>query len=125
MWELRIFYSDSNGDVAANPKTLKKYSKKLAREQRKFSRKAKGSNNRNKQRIIVARIHEKIANIRKDYLNKVSTKLVKENQLIGIEDLQVRNMLKNHLLAQAFLMYHGRSFSECLNTRQCRMVAEW
>lgn len=123
---IKDFYSDSNGDVAANPKTLKKYSKKLAREQRKLSRKAKGSNNRNKQRIIVARIHEKIANIRKDYLNKVSTKLVKENQLIGIEDLQVRNMLKNHQLAQAISDVSWSEFFRMLEYKAvphgCRVV---
>ena len=123
---IKDFYSDSNGDVAANPKTLKKYSKKLAREQRKLSRKAKGSNNRNKQRIIVARIHEKIANIRKDYLNKVSTRLVKENQLIGIEDLQVRNMLKNHQLAQAISDVSWSEFFRMLEYKAvphgCRVV---
>ena len=98
---IKNFYSDSNDNVVANPKILSKYSKKLTKTQRKLSRKVKGSHNCNKQRIIVARIYEKVANIRKDYLNKLSTKLIKENQLIGIEDLKVKNMMKNHKLAKA------------------------
>lgn len=98
---LKEFCSDSNGNVVENPRILKRFSKKLARAQRKLSRKKKGSKNRNKQRIIVARIHERIANARKDFLHKISTKLVRENQTIGIEDLQVSNMIKNHKLARA------------------------
>lgn len=98
---IKSFYVDSNGNIVENPRILKQKSKKLAREQKKLSRKKKGSKNRNKQRLVVARIHEKIANIRKDFLHKTSTKLVSENQTIGIEDLQVRNMMKNHKLAKA------------------------
>lgn len=66
-----------------------------------LSRKTKGSSNRNKARIKVARQFEKISNERKDFLQKLSTKLVKENDIICIEDLQVKNMVKNHKLAQA------------------------
>ena len=98
---IKSFYVDSNGNIVENPRILKQKSKKLAREQKKLSRKKKGSKNRNKQRLVVARIHEKIANIRKDFLHKTSTKLVSENQTICIEDLQVRNMMKNHKLAGA------------------------
>lgn len=98
---LKHFYSDSNGNIVDNPRILKQMSRKLEREQRKLSRKKKRSKNRNKQRIIVARIHERISNARKDFLHKTSTKLVSENQTIGIEDLQVRNMMKNHKLAGA------------------------
>ena len=63
--------------------------------------KAKGSNNRNKARIKVARLQERIANIRKDFLHKESTRLVRENQLIAVENLKVKNMLRNHKLAKA------------------------
>ena len=67
---IKEFYSDSNGNVVSNPKLLEKSSKKLRREQRKLSRKKKGSNNRNKQRIRVAKVHEKITNQRNDFLQK-------------------------------------------------------
>lgn len=98
---LKEFYSDSNGNTVANPRILKRLTKKLTREQRKLSRKVKGSNNRDKQRIRVARVHEKISNIRKDFLHQVSTRLIRENQTIAIEDLKVKNMMKNHKLAKA------------------------
>ena len=98
---LKEFYSDSNGNTVVNPRVLRKLTRKLIREQRRLSRKMPRSNNRNKQRVRVARVHEKIANIRKDFLHKVSTQLVRENQTIAVEDLQVKNMLKNHRLAKA------------------------
>ena len=74
--------------------------RKLMREQRKLSRKEKGSGNRNKQRVKVALVHEKITNQRKDFLQKQSTMLIRENQTICIEDLKVKNMMRNHKLAQ-------------------------
>lgn len=98
---LKEFYSDSNGNTVANPRILRKWSRKIAKEQRKLSRKMPRSHRRNKQRIRVARIHEHIANIRQDFLHKLSTKLVRENQTIAIEDLKVKNMMKNHKLAKA------------------------
>ena len=70
------------------------------REQRKLSRKEKNSNNRNKQRVKVALIHEKITNQRNDFLQKQSTMLIRENQTICIEELKVKNMMRNHKLAQ-------------------------
>lgn len=97
---IKEFYSDSNGNVVSNPKYLEKTMRKLIREQRKLSRKQKNSNNRNKQRVKVASVHEKIANQRKDFLQKQSTLLIRENQTICIEDLNVKNMIRNHKLAQ-------------------------
>lgn len=97
---IKEFYSDSNGNVVSNPKFLEKSSKKLRREQRKLSRKKKGSNNRNKQRIRVAKVHEKITNQRNDFLQKISTMLISENQVICIEDLKIKNMVRNHKLAR-------------------------
>lgn len=97
---IKEFYSDSNGNVVPNPKYLEKSMRKLIREQRKLSRKQKGSNNRNKQRVKVALVHEKIANQRNDFLQKQSTMLIRENQTICIEELKVRNMMRNHKLAQ-------------------------
>ena len=95
------FYSDSNGNVVNNPKYLEKSMRKLAREQRRLSRKQKGSNNRNKQRIRVAKIYEKITNQRNDFLQKQSTMLVSENQTICIEDLNVKGMIRNHKLTKS------------------------
>lgn len=97
---IKEFYSDSNGKVVSNPKYLEKSMNKLIREQRRLSRKEKGSNNRNKQRVKVALVHEKITNQRKDFLQKQSTMLIRENQTICIEDLKVKNMVRNHKLAQ-------------------------
>lgn len=97
---IKEFYSDSNGNTVSNPKYLEKSMRKLVREQRKLSRKEKDSSNRNKQRIKVALIHEKITNQRNDFLQKQSTMLIRENQTICIEDLNVKNMMRNHKLAQ-------------------------
>lgn len=90
---IKEFYSDSNGNVVSNPKYLEKSMRKLIREQRRLSRKPKGSNNRNKQRVKVALVHEKITNQRNDFLQKQSTILIRENQTICIEELKVRNIL--------------------------------
>lgn len=98
---IKSFYTDSNGSSIANTKILTRLSKKLAREQRKLSHKMPRSVNHNKQRIRVARVYEYITNIRKDFLHKLSTKLVRENQTIAIENLKVSNMRKNHKLAKS------------------------
>lgn len=73
---------------------------KLVKEQRRLSRMTKFSKNWNKQRIIVARLHEKITNQRNDFLHRESTKLLRENQIICIEDLNVKGMVHNHKLAK-------------------------
>jgi len=98
---LKDFAVLSNGEVFGNPKFFRTSELKLAKTQRKLSRRIKGSSNWNKQRIKVARIHEKITNTRTDYLQKISTHIVKNHDMIAIEDLQVTNMLKNHKLAKA------------------------
>ena len=100
---IKTFYTDSNGNKIANPKYFEKSEKKLKREQRRLSRKQIGSNNRNKQKIKVAKVYETITNQRNDFLQKESTKLVRENQTICIEDLNVIGMKKNHKLAKAIL----------------------
>ncbi|BAU28351.1 putative transposase [Aneurinibacillus soli] len=91
----------SSGETFENPKYLRKYEGKLAYLQRMMSRRTKGGSNWNKARIKVARLHEKIANCRTDFLQKLSTKLIRENQTICVEDLQVSNMQKNHKLAKS------------------------
>jgi IS605 OrfB family transposase len=98
---LKEFYSDSNGNTVANPRILRHLTSKLVREQRRLSRKMPKSGNRDKARIRVARVHEQITNIRKDFLHKTSTELVRKNKTIAIEHLLVKNMLKNHKLARA------------------------
>jgi putative transposase len=98
---LKEFAILSDGTIYSNPKFFRRLEEKLAKAQRILSRRKKGSSNWNKQRIKVARIHEKIANARNDYLHKISTEIVKNHDIIGIEDLQVSNMLKNHKLAKA------------------------
>jgi putative transposase len=92
---------ESNGNVVENPKYLKHLESKLIFKQRQLSKKRKGSNKRNKQKIVAARQHEKIANKRKDLLHKVSKRLINENQVIIAENLAVKNMMKNHKLAKA------------------------
>ena len=93
----------SDGEKIDNIRTTKKYENKLAKEQRKLAHKTKGSKNWNKQRIKVARIHEKIHNTRIDNLHKISNRLVCENQVIVSEGLAVSSMLKNHNLANAII----------------------
>lgn len=98
---LKSFTVDSNGCEYPNPKYLRKAEAKLRREQRRLSRKQKGSANREKQRIKVACCHETVANCRSDMLHKLSTALVNENQIICVEDLNVKGMLRNHHLAKS------------------------
>ncbi|MCB4338719.1 IS200/IS605 family element RNA-guided endonuclease TnpB [Bacillus subtilis] len=98
---LKDFAILSDGTIYQNPKFFRTLEKKLAKVQRTLSRRKIGSSNWHKQRVKVARIHEKIVNARTDYLHKISTAIIKNHDVIGIEDLQVSNMLKNHKLAKA------------------------
>ncbi len=91
----------STGEKVANPRHERTDRYKLAQAQRELARKDKGSANRAKARLKVARIHARIADRRRDLLHKLSTRLVRENQTVVIEDLTVRNMLANHRLARA------------------------
>ena len=98
---LKEFYTDNLGNTVSNPRILKSLTLRLRREQRRLSKKKIGSHNRDKQRIKVARVHEKISNARLDFLHKESTRLCRENQTIAVESLQVKNLMKNHKLAKA------------------------
>lgn len=98
---LKEFAILSDGKVFRNPKFFRTLEQKLAKAQRILSRRTKGRSNWNKARVKVARIHEKITNARTDYLQKISTEIIKNHDVIGMEDLQVSNMLKNHNLAKA------------------------
>ncbi|WP_424100505.1 RNA-guided endonuclease InsQ/TnpB family protein [Moorena producens] len=110
----------SDGDKITNPKHFKKLKKKLAKYQKALSRKQKGSNNRYKARLKVAKIHAKIKDARKDFTHKLTTKLVKENQLIAFEDLAVKNMVKNQKLAQVI---SDANWGEII--RQVKYKSEW
>jgi putative transposase len=95
------FVVTSDGSKYANPKHLKKHRRNLKRKQQKLSRKQKGSNTRHKAKKLVARVHSKIKRTREDFLHKLSRKIVNENQVIAVENLNVKGMVRNHCLAKA------------------------
>ena len=101
---INTLVTTSDGEKIDGVADTRKLDKKLAREQRKLSRKKKGSNNRKKQKIKVARVYEKITNKRKDHLHKVTAKITSENQVVCAETLNVEGMMKNHHLAKSIAM---------------------
>jgi putative transposase len=124
------FATTSNGDKIKSPELKSEY-QKLKKLQRKLSKKQKGSNNRNKERIKVAKHYEKITNIRKNFHHQVSRKLINENQVIVLEDLKVKNMVKNRKLSRAISeqgWYQFRSFLEYKSKwygRELIVINQW
>ncbi|MCE2703235.1 MAG: transposase, partial [Anabaena sp. 49633_E8] len=98
---LTHFAITSDGSKFDNPRILNKHEKNLKIKQQQLSRKQKGSNNRNKARKKVARVHRKITNCREDFLHKLSRRIVNESQVIVVENLHVKGMMQNHCLAKS------------------------
>ncbi|BEL07336.1 hypothetical protein Q0Z83_055270 [Actinoplanes sichuanensis] len=107
----------SDGQPVDNPRHERRERAALARAQRNLARKAQDSRNREKARLRVARVHARVADRRRDMWHQVTTRLVRENQVLVVEDLAVRNMLKNHTLARAISDASWRMFRTLLECK--------
>ena len=107
----------SNGDVLENPKWIRSSEKKLKKLHRQLSKKEKGSKNRQKARLRLAKAHEKIKNKKQDFIHNMTTKLINENQVIIMEDLNVSGMMKNRHLSKAIASMNFNRFRNLLNQK--------
>ena len=128
---LKHFATLSNGEKIENPRPLKRKLSRLKREQRRLSRKQKGSKNRRKQRLKVARVHEQVANSRKDFLHNVSTRLIRENQAVALETLNIQGMLKNRKLAHHMadvgwgMFFEFSKYKAVWNGKTILQIGQW
>ncbi|HTK81389.1 MAG TPA: RNA-guided endonuclease TnpB family protein, partial [Bacteroidota bacterium] len=114
---LKHFLVDSDGNVVENPKFLKQSMGTLARRQRSLSRKVKGSHRRQNAKRLVSKLHEKIANQRKDFLHKVSNRYIRSFKTIFIEDLNIDGMIRNGYLSRSIADTSWGMFFEMLRTK--------
>lgn len=127
---LKTFAVLSMGESFKSP-DYSKLDRKVRKLQRKLARQVKASNRRNKTRLTIARLHNEISDLRKDFLHKLSTKVVCENQAITLEDLNVSGMVKNRKLSRAISLQGWREFRELCKAksekfgRQFQTVSRW
>ena len=119
-WGLKDFITTSDGEKVISPKHYRQAGQRLKFLQRELSRKSKGSNNRQKARVKVAKVHAKVANQRKDFLHKLSSSIVHENQVICIEDIAVKNLSRNRHLSRSIMDSGWGEF-----VRQLEYKSQW